>query len=57
MLHTCKDRLHRKVVFLQDGIELVIVTSGTTQRQPQESRSRGIHDVGQFILALASLSG
>ena len=44
-----EDGLEAIVVFLRDGIELVVVAAGATDRQTEEDRSSGIHHVGALL--------
>jgi len=52
VLHAGKDGLHRVKVMLRNWVELVVVTLGATQRQPQERSARRIDNVSQFVLPL-----
>ena len=55
--HRAKARLQSVVVFLQNRIELMVVTAGTTDAQPQKYFTRNIGHLIQNILPLrASIS-
>ena len=49
MFYACEDSLHRVVVRLRDGIELVIVAASTTSGEPEEGGAHGVDHVVQFI--------
>src|SRR5262245_42476275 len=55
--NSCKERLKFVVVFLQDRIELVIVTPGTSVGRPEKDRSDSVGDVIEdFLPSLPQVS-
>ncbi len=53
-----EDGLHPEIVFLADGIELVVVAAGAGQGQTHEGRSRHVDPIGQtFVAELGGVQG
>ena len=50
MADAVKGRRHTVVLFLRDGIELVVVTSGTVNRQSEEGLADDADNLFEFVL-------
>ena len=52
VLHPREYRLHRVIILLRHGIELVIVTPRAAHRDAEKRRPRCVHHVREFVLPL-----
>ena len=50
MADAVKGRRHTVVLFLRDGVELVVVTSGTVNRQSEEGLADDADNLFEFVL-------